>query len=260
MAVVNNSNVKLNSLKEETADEYIEQRVKDFEDQRAVRQQLIFNNKSLDHEECLEDQPFIDDPLSNDQSMQNICQGSTTRPKFSCAECGKHFAAKNTLRMHITGIHLNQGEWCNYCEKIVSFGNLKRHIKEKHQKVKKPCPECGKEYGMSNLSHHIRAVHKRENKQCPAPGCGRFFSRSNISTHIKSFHADLKKVCDICNEELSYDLYSDHRLQRHNLTGKMASVLNDHDHVTMKSEINRGEEKIIKSLNVGNKMFTFTLE
>ena len=275
MVAIKNSNLKLNSFKEETTDEYIDQQVKEFEDQRTVRQQLIYKDKSLEQEE--EGQQFIDDPFTNDQKpklfkndplsnyqyeeqMQNICQGSTTTAKFSCAECGKRFTARNSLRMHITGIHLNQGELCNYCEKIVSFGNLKRHIKEKHQKVKKPCPECGREYGMSNLSHHIRAVHKRENKQCPAPGCGRFLSRSNISTHIKSSHADLKKVCDICNEELSYDLYSDHRLQRHNLTGKMASVLDDHNNVTMKSEINRGEEKRIKSLNVGNKMFTFTLE
>ena len=259
MVAVKNSNLKLNSLKEETTDEYIDQQVKEFEDQRTVRQQLIFKNKSLKQEG--KDQQFIDDPLSNDQfeeKMQNICQGSTTRAKFTCAECGKHFAARNTLRMHITGIHLNQGELCNFCDKIVSFSNLRRHINEKHEKLKKPCPECGKEYGMSNLSHHIRAVHKRENKQCPAPGCGRFFSRSNFSTHVKSFHGHLKKVCDICNEEVSYDLYSEHRLRKHNLSGKMASVLDDQ--VKCKSEIMGGEEKRIKSLNVGNKMFTFTLE
>ena len=133
MVDVKNFNLKLNSLKEETTDEYIDQQVKDFEDQRTVRQQLIFNDKSFDQDQCLEGQQLIDDPLSKDQfeeQMQNICQGSTIRAKFSCAECGKHFAAKNTLRMHITGIHLNQGEFCNYCEKVVSFGNLRRHIKE----------------------------------------------------------------------------------------------------------------------------------
>ena len=214
-------------LKEENLDDYLDQSVKKFEEK-------------------------FEEQLKNDK------RGNATSFSFTCAECGKHFASQSVLRIHITGIHLNQGELCKYCEKIVSFSNLRRHIKEKHEKVKKPCPECGKEYGMSNLSHHIRAVHKKENIQCPVKSCGKFFSRSNISTHIKRVHDDLKKVCDICNEELNYSLYSDHRLQRHNLTGKMASVIDDQ--CTIKSENIEGEEKGIRSLNVGNKMFTFTLE
>ena len=179
---------------------------------------------------------------------------------FTCAECGKNFVTQTVLRIHISGIHLNQGERCKYCEKIVSLSNLRRHIKEKHQKVKKPCPECGKEYGMSNLSHHIRAAHKKENIQCPVKSCGKFYFRSNISSHIKRAHGNLKKVCDICNEELDYNHYSDHRLQRHNLSGKMASVIDDQCTITIKSENMEGEGKGIRSLNVGNKMFTFTLE
>ena len=216
----------------ETIDEYLDKKVEQFEDD------------------------FMHVNAKEPEQKQNICRASKNIDGLTCPECGKNFAAKNTLRMHITGIHQNQGEFCKYCEKIVSFGNLRRHIKEKHQKVKKPCPECGKEYGMSNLSHHIRAIHKKENKQCPE--CGQFFSRSNISTHIKSVHGYLKKVCDICHEGVSYGLYSEHRLQRHNLTGQMASVLDDP--FPIKSEIIEGIGKRIKSLNVGNKTFTFTLE
>ena len=222
------------SLKEETMDVYLDVKFKQLEDQ------------------------FIDVNTKNqfEEETKNIGQRSKGTKDLICPECGKHFAAKTSLRMHIIGIHQNQGELCSYCEKIVSFGNLRRHVKEKHHQLKKPCPECGKEYRMSNLSHHIRAIHKKENKQCPE--CGQFFSRSNISTHIKGVHGNLKKVCDICNEEVIYGQYSDHRLQKHNLTGKMASVLDEH--FTVKSETNEGEEKKVRSLNVGNKIFTFTLE
>ena len=191
-----------------------------------------------------------------EEQTKNIKREDKT--SFTCAECGKNFVTQTVLRIHISGIHLNQGELCKYCEKIISLSNLRRHIKEKHQKVKKPCPECGKEYGMSNLSHHIRAAHKKENIQCPVKSCGKFYFRSNISSHIKRAHGNLKKVCDICNEELDYGQYSDHRLQRHNLTGKMASVIDDR--CTIKSENKEGEEKGIRSLNVGKKRFTFTLE
>lgn len=53
-------------------------------------------------------------------------------------------------------------------------------------------------------------------------------------------------------------LYSDHR---HQMTGKMASVMimDDHFSALIKSEIFEGEDSKIKSLNVGYKMFTFTL-
>ena len=101
--------------------------------------------------------------------------------------------------------------------------------------MKKPCPECGKEYGMSNLSHHIRAIHKKERVQCPI--CGKVCCTSNISVHIKAFHGDLKKVCDICNEEVLYGQYSDYRLKSHNMTGKMASVIDDPSSIIIKSEI-----------------------
>ena len=216
----------------ETVDEYLDKKVEQFEDE------------------------FIYVSPEEQEQKPIICRGRKNSDELTCPECGKNFTAKNSLRMHITGIHQNQGEYCKYCEKIVSFGNLRRHIKEKHNKVKKPCPECGKEYGMSNLSHHIRAIHKKENKQCPE--CKQFFSRSNISTHIKSVHGYLKKVCDICHEEVSYGLYSDHRLKRHNLTGQMASVMDDP--FPIKSEITEEKGKRIKSLNVGNRTFTFTLE
>ena len=212
--------------------------------------------KEENQEEYLESGKQFEEKL--EEQTKYIKREDKSSFSFTCAECGKNFVSQTVLRIHITGIHLNQGELCKYCEKIVSFSNLRRHIKEKHQKMKKPCPECGKEYGMSNLSHHIRAVHKKENIQCPVKSCGKFFSRSNISTHIKRVHVSLKKVCDICNEELDYNLYSNHRLQRHNLTGKMASVIDDQ--CTIKSEKIEGEEKGIRSLNVGNKMFTFTLE
>ena len=48
------------------------------------------------------------------------------------------------------------------------------------------------------------------------------------------------------------------RAERLGKTGKMASVIDDR--CTIKSENIEGEEKGIRSLNVGNKMFTFTLE
>ena len=175
---------------------------------------------------------------------------------FTCQECGRNFNSRQSLKIHRRGVHKKTVEFCTYCGKTVSLSNLKRHIKEKHQKMKKPCPECGKEYGMSNLSHHIRAIHKKERRQCPV--CGKVCYSSNISVHIKAFHGDMKKVCDICNEEVLYGQYSDHRSKRHNMTGKMASVIDDPSSIIIKSEIVKEEEEV-KSLNVGDKMFIFTL-
>ena len=132
---------------------------------------------------------------------QHTSPGVKSKSDLTCLDCGRTFASKQCLWVHITGIHHKGSEFCKHCGKTVSLSNLRRHIKEKHQKLKKPCPECGKEYGMSNLSKHIREAHKKENKKCPE--CGQFFGTRNISKHIKTFHSDKKKVCDICNEEVT---------------------------------------------------------
>ena len=201
--------------------------------------------------------------MVEDQGKKEILKYQTQdkiprkRPEFKCQECSRNFTSKQSLKIHKTGVHRKTVEFCTFCGKTVSLSNLKRHIKEKHQKEKKPCPECGKEYGMSNLSHHIRAIHKKESRQCPI--CGMVCSSGNFSIHIKAFHGDLKKVCDVCNEEILYGQYSEHRSKRHNMTGKMASVIDDPSSIIIKREIVEGEDTRVKSLNVGDKMFTFTL-
>ena len=78
---------------------------------------------------------------------------------FKCKSCGKEFARKTDLKVHIKVKHTTQELFpCDKCEKQYSYKtNLERHKLEKHglELKKYKCPECGAVFTQrSNMKRH----------------------------------------------------------------------------------------------------------
>ena len=78
---------------------------------------------------------------------------------FKCKSCGKEFARKTDLKVHIKVKHTTQELFpCDKCEKQYSYKtNLERHKLEKHglELKKYKCPECGAVLTQrSNMKRH----------------------------------------------------------------------------------------------------------
>ena len=81
------------------------------------------------------------------------------RETFRCQSCGKEFARKTDLKVHIAVKHTAQDMFqCDNCEKKYRYKTtLERHKLERHgTEVKQyECPDCGRLFSRkSNMDRH----------------------------------------------------------------------------------------------------------
>ena len=99
---------------------------------------------------------------------------------------------------------------CDYCNKIISKGNLKRHIEDVHEGQKKfECEHCNKTFSQKcNLKTHVLNVHFGKKFKCQK--CQKTFNQKQIFlNHMKIKHNNKNKItkqfkCKQCDKEYIY--------------------------------------------------------
>jgi hypothetical protein len=95
-------------------------------------------------------------------SYQTNLNHHSREVNVQCQLCKKGFAGKQSLKLHIKGVHENIKHQCTQCDKNFSFLNsLNRHSRRMHENVLPfQCQLCKKSFADKTvLKRHLNEVH-----------------------------------------------------------------------------------------------------
>ena len=133
---------------------------------------------------------------------------TSSDPKYRkmCPICGKTYATKNKLEIHISR-HSNERNFiCEKCSNTFkNHADLLSHDLSSHGELI-PCNECGKPFTAPFLRRHIAKIHVGiKNNICNT--CGKaFYSKQRLYKHEIAVHLKVKMFkCDTCDFRCSTD-------------------------------------------------------
>lgn len=146
-------------------------------------------------------------------------------PKFSCLECGKHYATSSNLSRHKQthrSVESNQAKKCPHCKKVyVSMPALSMHIQT--HKLQHTCTICEKAFSrLWLLQGHMRS-HTGERPYDCAYCSKSFADRSNLRAHTQTHSEEKEFKCDKCERTFAVKSY----LVKHNESSCTAEDLSD---------------------------------
>ena len=135
-----------------------------------------------------------------------VHQGLKLNSKQDCPICGKTFASKPGLKIHIDRIHNNEKRFkCTECVRsFFSKAEMEFHRNTMHYDLKFECDICGQKVKSKNyLRVHKQTVHEGDKSKCDL--CSKEFSSySNFRRHMNTVHDQQQSYgCDLCNKKFS---------------------------------------------------------
>ncbi|XP_052772560.1 uncharacterized protein LOC128211609 [Mya arenaria] len=123
------------------------------------------------------------------------------KSKFECNICTQTFPSLHQRHSHVTQVHTEKLEVCEYCGEIVPRSSLKRHLIDHNHVPLSACPYCNQKVKHGNLGHHIALKHPQI-PQCICEICCETVSQFQTEQKIHT--------CKLCSKTFCKAVYLVH--------------------------------------------------
>lgn len=201
--------------------------VKDVDDESSNKEDAVSNEKGGSFVKD-DESSNKEDTVSNEkaQDIKRPLSGSVQSGgviqlfEKTCKYCGKTFADRKRLKIHIKDTHSSRRFQCQTCGKLLKTKRLLNRHKEREHTEKDTshqlkCDKCDySTYVKLNLMNHLKHVHEPKTFACEQ--CGILFATSSrLRLHIECVHNKTIVACPFCDFQGSAQSLETHIQKTH---------------------------------------------